>query len=106
MFTGVLDHVSGRFTLFVADGTPVRATLSVVFKEFISPEVLVREHPTQSVDHRKTRVVRAGDRLDLIAAREYGDAGLWRHIADANNLTDPGRLNVGQSLIIPALTLS
>lgn len=106
VFTGVLDHVSGRFTLFVADGTPVRATLSVVFKQFISPEVLVRENPTQSADHRKTRVVRAGDRLDLIAAREYGDAGMWRHIADANNLADPGRLNAGQSLIIPALTRS
>ena len=104
MFQGVLDHVSGKFTLFLADGTPVRATLSVVFKEFIPVEVLVMETPTQSADHRKTYVVRAGDRLDLIAAREYGDAGKWRPIADANNLSDPRLLTFGEPLIIPALT--
>src|SRR5579871_2579377 len=34
-FAGILDHVSGQFNLFLSDGTPVRATLSVVFKEFI-----------------------------------------------------------------------
>jgi hypothetical protein len=102
-FTGVLDHVSGTFDLFLSDGTPVRATLNVVFKEFIPMSVLVRENPTQSADHRKTCVVRAGDRLDLIAAREYGDAGNWRPIAEANNLTDPRRLEPGQSLIIPAI---
>src|SRR5678810_346586 len=31
-FRGVLDHVSGKFTLFLANGTPARATLSVTFK--------------------------------------------------------------------------
>src|SRR5580704_12889916 len=30
-FRGVVDSVSGKFTLFLADGTPVRATLSVSF---------------------------------------------------------------------------
>ncbi|MGA7413984.1 MAG: LysM peptidoglycan-binding domain-containing protein [Bryobacteraceae bacterium] len=103
-FTGVLDHVSGKFTLFVADGTPVRATLNVVFKEFIPVKVLVQENPTQSADHRKTRAVKAGDRLDLIAVREYGDPGKWRPIADANNLRDPRKLRVGRTLIIPVLT--
>src|SRR5438876_109092 len=34
-FRGVLDRVSGKFTLFLSDGTPVRATLSVTFKEYI-----------------------------------------------------------------------
>src|SRR6516164_9545486 len=28
-FDGVLDHVSGKFTLFFSDGTPARATLNV-----------------------------------------------------------------------------
>jgi hypothetical protein len=103
-FTGVLDHVSGKFTLFLSDGTPVRATLEVVFKEFIPADVLVRENPTQSADHRKTFVVRAGDRLDTIAAREYGDSSKWRPIAAANNLRDPRQLQPGQQLLIPALT--
>jgi len=102
-FRGVLDHCSGRFTLFLSDGTPVRATLTVVFKEYIDVEVLVRENPTQSADHRKTREVRAGDRLSSIAAEEYGDPAKWRPIADANNLDDPRQLEPGRVLVIPAL---
>jgi hypothetical protein len=102
-FRGVLDHVSGKFTLFLADGTPVRATLSVVFKEFIDVEVLVKEQPTASADHRKTHVVRSGDRIDNIAGDEYGDAGKWRPIAEANNLDDPKQLEPGRILIIPPL---
>jgi hypothetical protein len=101
-FRGVLDHASGKFTLFLADGTPVRATLSVVFKEYIDVSVLVREQPTQSADHRKTRVVKRGDRLDTIAATEYGDPRKWRQIATANDLEDVLHLEPGATLAIPA----
>ena len=102
-FTGVLDHVSGKFTLFLADGTPVRATLSVVFNEFIDVDVLVQEQPTESADHRKTRLVKSGDRIDNIAAEEYGDPAKWRPIAEANDLDDPSQLVPGYVLIIPKL---
>jgi len=102
-FRGVLDHASGKFTLFLADGTPVRATLNVTFKEFIEVAVLVRENPTQSADHRKARVVQTGDRLSNIAGEEYGDPSNWRPIADANDLDDPRRLEPGRLLVIPAL---
>ena len=103
LFTGVLDHVSGQFTLFLSDGTPVRATLSVVFKEFIDVDHLVRVNPTQSADHRKTRVVKSGDRIDTIAAEEYEDATQWRAIAEANDLDDPAVLMPGLTLTIPPL---
>jgi nucleoid-associated protein YgaU len=99
----VLDHVSGRFTLFLADGTPVRATLSVVFNEFIDVDVLVQENPTESADHRKTRLVKSGDRIDNIAAEEYGDSAKWRAIAEANDLDDPSQLEPGYVLIVPRL---
>jgi hypothetical protein len=101
-FTGVLDHVSGKFSLFLSDGTPVRATLSVTFKEFIDVQVLVQEDPTQSADHRKSRTVKAGDRIDTIAAEEYGDAAKWRLVANANHLDDPTVLQPGDVLSIPA----
>jgi hypothetical protein len=102
-FTGLLDHVSGQFTLFLSDGTPVRATLNVVFKEFIDVNRLVRVDPTQSVDHRKRHIVRAGDRIDLIAAQEYGDPACWRAIAEANNLSNPAHLQPGLMLALPAV---
>jgi hypothetical protein len=102
-FRGVLDHVSGKFSLFLADGTPVRANLSVVFNEFIDVDVLVQEQPTESANHRKTRLVKAGDRIDNIAAEEYGDPAKWRPIAEANDLDDPTQLVPGYVIIIPRL---
>ena len=102
-FNGVLDHVSGKFTLFLPDGKPVRATLSVSFKEYIDVQVLVRERPRESADHRKTWVVKSGDRIDNIAGQEYGDPGMWRPIAEANDLDDPSRLEPGFVLLIPPL---
>jgi Contractile injection system tube protein/LysM domain len=103
LFTGILDHVSGQFTLFLSDGTPVRATLSVSFKEFIDVEQLVRVDPTQSADHRKRRMVKSGDRIDTVAAEEYGDPAQWRAIAEANGMDDPAVLRPGQMLTIPPL---
>jgi hypothetical protein len=103
IFQAVLDHVNGKFTLFLSDGTPVRATLTVTFKEYIDVDQLVRTEPTQSADHRKMRVVKSGDRLDNIAGEEYGDPEDWRAIAEANHLDDPADLEPGDVLIVPAL---
>lgn len=102
-FQGVLDHVNGKFTLFLSDGTPVRATLTVTFKEYIDVDQLVRVQPTHSADHRKVRVVKSGDRIDNIAGEEYGDPDCWRTIAEANYLNDPTELVPGQMLVVPAL---
>ncbi|SPH24300.1 hypothetical protein DEA8626_03350 [Defluviimonas aquaemixtae] len=44
---------------------------------------------------------RSADRLDLLAERYYGDAGLWRVIADANDIRSPDMLAPGIALKIP-----
>jgi hypothetical protein len=103
-FRGVLESVDGRFTLFLPNGTPVRATLSVSFKEAVDLKRAVREAPNESVDRRKTRTVKRGETLNTIAAAEYGDPGQWRPIARANGITDPLSLQPGQRLILPPLT--
>lgn len=102
-FKGVLDKVSGAFTLFLPEGTPVRARLTVSWKEYIEVSVLVRENPTRSADHRKTRTVQQGDSLSIIAWQEYGNSELWRPIARANSIADPRHLQPGQVLAIPAI---
>ena len=38
-FFGVVSQLTQTFTLFKADGTPVRATLSVTFTEFADPKI-------------------------------------------------------------------
>jgi LysM repeat protein len=103
-FDCMLESVGGRFTLFLSDGTPVRATLSVSFKEFVEVEVQVRTPPTESADHAKTYLVRRGDTLSSIAAAEYGDPAAWRPIARANRLANPRLLPPGTRLSLPALT--
>ena len=100
-FRCVVQRVSGQFTLFLADGTPVRAKLSVTFKEFIDVEVLVRSDLMASVDRTKTYMVKRGDTLSSIAAAEYGDPARWRPIAKANNIENPRILKPGPLLIPP-----
>ena len=42
-----------------------------------------------------SHVVVAGDTLHSVAYQAYGDAGLWRPIAEANDIDDPMRLRAG-----------
>jgi nucleoid-associated protein YgaU len=48
--------------------------------------------------------VQAGDTLSKIAKREYGKAGEWNRIFEANKdvLKDPNKIYPGQRLKIPA----
>jgi nucleoid-associated protein YgaU len=103
IFYGVLTQLEQRLTMFLPSGTPVRATLTCSFVEIHtrSHAGVVRE-PT-SADVVKTRVVRRGDTLHSLAAQEYRDPGLWRHIATANGIIDPLSVAPGTVLSIPKL---
>ena len=50
----------------------------------------------------RTYTIRAGDSLASVAERTYGDAGLYRMLADYNGIADPDRIVVGQVIRIPA----
>lgn len=99
-FKGVLTNLTQRFTLFTSSGVPLRANLTVTFREHLPPEEDKRE--TDPVF--TTRVVKAGDSLSSIAAEIYRDSTRWRIIAEENNIDDPRRLTVGQMLSIPKLS--
>jgi nucleoid-associated protein YgaU len=98
-FVGVLERADQSFKLFLSDGTPVRATVDVAFKEYFAGQPGDRH----SADVTKRYVVRRGDTLSGIAGRKYGDPGLWRPIARENGLDDPLALQPGQILVIPAV---
>jgi len=101
-FKCVLEKVSKKFTLFDSRGIPVRARLNITLKE-IKLELNAREKSLQSADITKHYIAKQGDSLWSIAFKEYGDSGLWRPIADANNIYDPKKLKSGTELIIPPL---
>lgn len=102
-FKAVIERISQKFTMFLDSGIPVRSTLNVTFKEYKTIEEQMKETPRNSSDRTKQRVVKQGDTLWQIAAREYGDPALWRHIAKANRIHNPGRLEMGTEIIIPPL---
>jgi hypothetical protein len=100
-FKAIITQMSQRFTLFLEDGTPVRATVSVTFQQVEQEGTYPAQNPTsQGRPGQRTRIVRPGDRLDWLAFEEYRDSSLWRLIAEANDLDDPQAIKPGQRLVI------
>jgi len=102
-FKAVIERLTQRFTMFREDGVPVRATLNVTFKEYLTIAEQLGPNPTRSADFTKRRILAEKDRLCLIAAVEYDDPALWREIAVANNIDNPRVLVPGQEIRIPPL---
>lgn len=102
-FTCVLTRAVQKYTLFRADGAPVRATVSVSFTEFINAESEARETKRETADYTKVHTVVAGDSLPELAFRLLGDPMLWRPIALANAIENPRVLTPGMKLVIPRL---
>jgi phage tail protein X len=95
-FTGVIKQIAQNFTLFKADGTPLRAKVNVTFTETAQPPQ--SQNPTSRTETRKIWVVHEGQTLDWIAYREYGNPAYWRYIAETNDLANPMDLRPGQVL--------
>jgi len=102
-FTAVVLAVSRRFTLFNADGKPLRAFVTISLKQFATVAEQVTAINYQSSDHTRLHVVIEGETLPLIAYDAYGDARKWRIIAEHNQLADVRRLTPGTSLQLPPL---
>ena len=103
-FEAVIDSISQKFTLFLSDGTPVRAILDVAFKQISDEGQYPRQNPTSGGnpgDHLRT--VREGETLAGIAYEEYGDPTVWRHLAESNSINDPRHLRPGQVLMVSPL---
>lgn len=97
---GFLERVTKTLTHFLEDGTPVRATLNCVFREWAETDKQKKE---ENLIDDPVRIVRRGETLSGIAHEEYGDPALWRIIADENQLSNPHRIAPGLVLTIPPL---
>ncbi|QFZ22278.1 CIS tube protein [Saccharothrix syringae] len=101
-FPAFVSSVSAKYTLFTPAGVPVRATCTVNLEE-ISGEPGGQNPTSGALAARDSHVVVAGDSLQSLAYRAYGNAELWREIAEANDIDDPMRLRPGRRLLVPAL---
>jgi nucleoid-associated protein YgaU len=101
-FKAVITNLSMKFTMFLADGTPTRATANVTLKQAEDPGQRPFQNPTSGGNYGyTTHQVTQGEPIDLIAAREYGDASAWRFIADFNDIDDPFSLQPGSVISLP-----
>jgi len=99
-FAGFVTSVQAKYTLFTAEGTPIRATCSVSIQEM--PGDPLKQNPTSGGRAlTSVRTVVSGDSLASIAYREYGDPTMWRPLAAFNGIDDPLRLRLGATLLLP-----
>src|SRR5215471_13577511 len=94
-FKCIVESVRQRFTLFSSLGVPLRATLSLMLKEYKTLSEQIAELNLQSPDHTRAHVVQEGETISRIADQVYNDPAQWRLIADANAIDDPLALAPG-----------
>jgi hypothetical protein len=97
----VLESISEEFALFSPAGIPLRAKLTVSFREAWTIDEQLKITRRESSDRTKKHPVIRGETISQIAFLEYGDPEQWRPIADANRLDNPRSLRPGQVLTIP-----
>jgi hypothetical protein len=103
LFTGAVVKVDQKFTMFLPSGIPVRADLTVTFKEVLTDK---EELDALGLEHcRRLLEVSQGDTLGLTAYKALGDRKQWRLIADANGIYDPISFPqdawIGRTIAIP-----
>lgn len=103
-FTAVITSISQRFTMFMEDGTPVRAEVNLSLKQVADEAEFPWQNPTSGGNpgYRHHRL-QAGERLDTVAAEAYGDPNHWRFVAEVNDIDDPLQLVPGTVLTLPPL---
>lgn len=96
-----------NFSVDVDDATyqaaAERAQLEGRTVESVLAELLITYAGGEPEQVLTTYTVKRGDTLARIAREIYGDPHKYPLIQKANNLTDPGRIWVGQVLVVPSL---
>jgi LysM repeat protein len=93
----IVEEIKVNYTMFLEDGTPVRAKVNLTLKE------VGNKAEKASPDFAKVYIVRRGDTLQHISQQEYGTPGEWRRIAESNAIDDPLRLAPGSRLLVPPI---
>lgn len=100
-FLSFVTQVKVTYSLFLMDGTPVRAEADMTLTE-VSTENVGQNPTTQGTYGDKVHIVKPGETLSLISHMYYGSSTEWRVLADANQLTNPLDIRPGQYLeIVP-----
>jgi LysM repeat protein len=97
----VLEKVTQRYTMFREDGAPIRATLSVTFREYDDDSSSPPQQGLPDKSQANVYVVKQGQTLSQISGELYGDPAKWRKLADANPDVNPLEPRQGYQLVLP-----
>jgi len=104
-FRGVINSLSQKYTMFLSDGTPVRAEVALKMQEVDTAAANIEDGNqtdlTKKAPPTNQYSVQPNDRIDLIAANELGSSSRWHEIADLNGLDNPFDLTGVSTLILP-----
>ncbi len=65
-------------------------------------DLATQEQNTNQTDN-EVYVVNKGDTLWSISEKYYGDGTFWKDIAEANDITDAKKIEIGDGLVIPII---
>ena len=100
-FEGYVTSFNADYTMFLDDGTPVRAKVKLTIRGAeLGNDAKI---PFQSPNRTKSRTLQEGQQLWEIAYEEYENPEMWREIAKANGIRNPLNIKSGMQLVIPAL---
>jgi Contractile injection system tube protein/LysM domain len=109
-FKSVCSQLTVAYKLFRPNGDPIRADVKMTLKQADTASTASSnganrgQNPTTRANAgHGVHTVRDGDTLPSIAYAAYGDATVWRAIADANDIENPLHLRRGRSLSLPRL---
>lgn len=102
MYDVKLTSCTVDYVRFSAIGIPLRAQISLTMEEIPSLLSSLPTNPTSGgLPGRRSHTVAAGESLQSIAKDNYGTPGLWRRIAEVNNIQDPARVRPGTAIYLP-----
>ncbi len=99
----VLKSAEVTYTLFKADGYPLRAKVKASFSENVEDTLRVAEARTSSPDLTHIHTVEQGEHLSLLAQKYYGDPSRYFQVAQFNNLKNYRQLKQGEVLAFPPI---
>ena len=102
-FRCMLTSMSTEYTLFRADGIPLRAKMAVTFKNYQSPKKIEEEAGDTSPDMTHLVTVVAGDNLPAMSEEIYGERSHYLKVARFNKLDNFRDLKPGTVLRFPPL---
>jgi phage tail protein X len=98
-----LSTLKVNYTLFLPDGTPLRAKIDTTFVGYQNEKELAKEANALSPDLSKVLQIKAGDMLPLMCYRIYGRSTHYIDVARENGLIGFRDLVPGSEILFPPL---